>query len=146
MPPSDHKKILVIDDEPSIVAYLTAVLEDEGYAVCSTTQAEEAFDMARSERPDLVTLDIMMPKLSGITVYQELKLDPELGRTPIVFVSAFSRTNDFRDRSFRKIIPDERVPMPEAYIEKPIDVPLFLDTVASLTDSAVSADTQDDDT
>jgi CheY-like chemotaxis protein len=133
-----RRKILVVDDEPSIVAYLTSLLEDNGYETCSVTDAMEAMTAVREESPDLITLDIMMPKRSGITLYQDLKLDPELRTIPIVFVSAFSRTNDFRPGSFRKMVPDERVPVPEAYIEKPIDIPVFLEAVASLLGPATA--------
>ncbi len=129
---SSRKKVLVIDDEPSIVTYLTMVLEDDGYEVCSTTDAELAMAVAREQTPDLILLDIMMPKRSGIALYQDLKLAPALRAIPVVFVSAFSRTNDFRPGSFRKMVPDERVPIPDAYVEKPVDVPSFLETVASL--------------
>lgn len=125
-------KILVIDDEPSIVAYLMAVLEDEGYETCSATDAEQGLALARREAPDLITLDIMMPRRSGIALYQDLKLDSVLQYIPVIFVSAFSRTNDFRPASFRKMVPDERVPVPEAYVEKPIKVSEFLEVVADL--------------
>jgi CheY-like chemotaxis protein len=80
----------------------------------------------------------MMPSRSGIALYQDLKLDPELRRIPVVFVSAFSRSSDVGPASFRKVIPDERVPVPEAYIEKPVVIPEFLETVARLIDSARS--------
>jgi CheY-like chemotaxis protein len=129
---SDIRKVLVIDDEQAIVTYLRTVLEDEGYETCSAGDAEEALAVAREQQPDLITLDIMMPKRSGIALYQDLKLDPGLCRIPVVLVSAFSRNNDFRSVSFRKIVSDERVPVPEAYVEKPINVADFLKTVASL--------------
>lgn len=135
---SDRKKVLVIDDEPSIVAYLTTVLEDERYETCSAMDAEDGLAVAREQRPDLITLDIMMPKRSGIALYQELKLDPELRGIPVVFVSAFSRTSDVGPASFRKVIPDERVPVPEAYVEKPLVVAEFLETVGRLIQSARS--------
>jgi len=132
------RKILVIDDEPSIIAYLTTVLEDEGYVTCSTSDPLAALDVAQQHRPDLITLDIMMPKRSGIAFYQILKRDAELGAVPVVFVSAFARASDFRSTVFRKMVPDETIPAPEAYVEKPIDVASFLRTVASLIDAGDS--------
>jgi len=134
----DRKKVLVIDDEPSIVTYLVTVLEDEGHETCSATDAEEALIVAREQRPDLITLDIMMPKRSGIALYQDLKLDSALCDTPVIFVSAFTRANSFRPDSFRRMVPDERVPIPEAYIEKPINVASFLDTVHRLSGATAS--------
>ncbi len=132
MTASNSKRVLIVDDETSIVAYLTAILEDEGYETAATTNAQEARDLAREQRPDLISLDIMMPKRSGIALYQEFKLDQRLRDVPIIFVSAFSRTSDFGPSSFRRLVPDERIPFPDAYLEKPIRVPEFLDTVAGL--------------
>ena len=135
---SRRRKVLVVDDESSIVVYLTTVLDDEGYETCSATDAAEALTVAREQRPDLITLDIMMPKRSGLALYRDLKLDSQLCSIPVIFVSAFSRHNDFRPASFRKIVPDERIPIPEAYVAKPIDVASFLKTVAFLMKSVTS--------
>jgi CheY-like chemotaxis protein len=134
---SDKKKVLVIDDESSIVAYLTTVLEDEGYGTFSANDAEQGLAVVRERLPDLITLDIMMPKRSGIALYQDLKLDSKLRGIPVIIVSAFSQSNHFRPSSFRKMVPDKHIPLPDAYVEKPIDVAAFLETVASLTQSPV---------
>jgi CheY-like chemotaxis protein len=123
---------MVIDDEVSIVTYLTTVLEDNGYHTCATSDAETALALARRERPDLITLDIMMPRRSGIALYEELKGDAELRDIPVVFLSAFSRTGDVGPDPFRKMIRDEKLPGPDVYLEKPVVVPQFLQTVASL--------------
>jgi CheY-like chemotaxis protein len=135
---SDRKKVLVIDDEPGIVAYLTTVLEDEGFDSCSAVDAHEGLAAAREQMPDLITLDVMMPKKSGIAMYQELKLDSDLREIPVIFISAFGRNNDFRPESFRKMLPDENIPVPDAHLEKPIDVANFVATVNSLVGTAGS--------
>jgi len=129
---ADRKKILVIDDESSIIAYLTTVLEDNGYQTCSATDPQTALAVAREQSPDLVTLDIMMPKRSGVALYQDIKRDPQLRRIPVIFVTAFSRTDDFWPTAFRRVVPDGRIPLPEAYVEKPIHLATFLETVAFL--------------
>ncbi len=135
---SDRKKVLVIDDELSILAYLTTVLEDHGYEACSAADAEAALSIARERSPDLITLDIMMPRRSGVALYRELKLDPRLRDIPVVFLSAFSRSSTVGPDAFRKIMPDERVPVPQLYIEKPVVVPEFLEIVASLIEPTKS--------
>ena len=122
----------MIDDEPSITAYLTTLLQDDGYEAGSVLDAETALEVARQQMPDLITLDVMMPRRSGLRLYQELKLDPRLREIPVVFVSAFSRSSSVGPAYFRKMIPDERVPVPEVYFEKPVVVPEFLKTVAAL--------------
>ena len=128
----------MIDDESSIVTYLMTVLDDEGYETCSASDAEEALAVAREQLPDLITLDIMMPKRSGIALYRELKRDPELRGIPVIFITAFSRTNDLWSAAFRRMVPDESVPLPEAYLEKPIDVAVLLETVTFLIRCAAS--------
>ena len=131
----DHdlpKKVLVIDDEMSTILYLTTLLEDHGYATCSAQEAGQGLALARTQRPDLICLDIMMPKRSGMALYRDLKLDPELASIPTVFVSAFSRAEEFQGTHFRRLVPEVEVPEPEAFLEKPIDPPGFVDMVASL--------------
>ena len=125
-----NKKILVIDDEHTIVAYLTTLLEDNGYETCSATEALQGAAMAREERPDLICLDIMMPKRSGISLYQELKQNPVTRDIPVIFISAFNQVRDLREPTvFRKMIQDQTIPMPQACIEKPIVVDDFIQSI-----------------
>ena len=131
------KKVLIIDDEQSIVIYLTTVLEDGGYATCSAMDGQEGLIAARRERPDLVCMDIMMPKRSGVSLYQEIKRDPELRSIPVIFISAYNRIRDLRNPvTFRKMIPDTGIPQPELCMEKPIDVTEFLEAISRLTSDA----------
>jgi CheY-like chemotaxis protein len=130
----EMKKVLIVDDEQSILIYLTTVLEDSGYATCSAVDGEEGLRAARRERPDLVCLDVMMPKRGGVSLYQEIKRDPDLRPIPVMFISAYNRIRDLRDpEAFRKMIPDPAIPQPELCMEKPIKVPEFLAAVAELT-------------
>ena len=131
------KKVLIVDDEQSILIYLTTVLEDAGYATCSAIDGEEGLRVARRERPDLLCLDIMMPKRSGVSLYEDIKRDPELRSIPVVFISAYNQIRDLRDPvAFRKMIPDTVIPQPDLCMEKPIAVPEFLGAVAKLTGEA----------
>jgi CheY-like chemotaxis protein len=128
------KKVLVVDDERSIVIYLTTVLEDSGYATCSAIDGQEGLKVACKEKPDLICLDVMMPKHSGVSLYQEIKRHPELHTTPVIFISAYNRIRDLRDPvTFRKMIPDTAIPQPDLCMEKPIAVPDFLEAVSKLT-------------
>jgi len=128
------KKVLIVDDEQSIVIYLTTVLDDGGYATCSAMDGQEGLRLARAERPDLICLDVMMPKHSGVSLYKEIKRDPALKSVPVMFISAYNRIRDLRDPvTFRKMIPDTAIPQPELCMEKPIAVPEFLEAVSKLT-------------
>lgn len=80
--------ILIVDDEPEVHTVLGKMLVREGYAIQSAYNAEEAFEKVKTRRPDLIILDIMMPKVSGIEVCNSLKGDPETKDILILIVSA----------------------------------------------------------
>ena len=69
------KKIMVVDDEPDIITYLTTLLEENGYETESAKDGVDGLKKIRESRPDLVCLDILMPEKSGIGLYRELKKD-----------------------------------------------------------------------
>ena len=81
------KKILIVDDEPGLVTYIETLLQDNGYETVSAPDGEIGFEKLKNERPDLVALDISMPKKSGIRFYRDLKEDPELAKIPVVIVT-----------------------------------------------------------
>ncbi len=82
------KKVLVVDDSESIVNLISIKLSNEGYEVVKAYDGEEALDKAKIERPDLILLDVMMPKIDGKEVCRRLKADPEFSSTPIVMLTA----------------------------------------------------------
>jgi adenylate cyclase len=87
-------RILVVDDTPANVRMLQTRLAHEGYDVVVARDGEEALAVARERLPDLVLLDIMMPKLDGIEVCRRLKGDPAFPFTPIIMVTAMADTKD----------------------------------------------------
>lgn len=82
------KRILAVDDEPSIVKLVSATLTARGYDVVVAHNGEEALDKVRLEKPDLIVLDIMMPRMDGREVRRRLQADPATKSIPIVFLSA----------------------------------------------------------
>ena len=88
------KRVLVVDDEPNILRTLTFVLKKEGYDVSSATNGEEAMAEVRSSKPDLIFLDIMMPKKNGYEVCQEIKDDPNLSDIHIIMLTAKGQDAD----------------------------------------------------
>ncbi|AWI81296.1 two-component system response regulator [Parazoarcus communis] len=88
------KKILIADDEPNIVISLEFLMKREGFDVTVATDGEEAVNRIRGDRPDLVLLDVMMPKKSGFEVCQEIKADPELQSTRILMLTAKGRDTE----------------------------------------------------
>jgi len=86
--------ILVADDEPNIVISLEYLLKREGYTVVIARDGEEALQMIRRERPQLVLLDVMMPKKTGFEVCQEVRADDTLDATQILMLTAKGRDTD----------------------------------------------------
>ena len=89
-------KILVVDDEPALLRLMEFVLAREGHTMLTATNGEEALDEARRERPDLIVLDIMMPKMDGYQVAEAIRTDDELKHTPIIMLSAKAQEEDIQ--------------------------------------------------
>ncbi|MFH1530160.1 MAG: response regulator [Pseudomonadota bacterium] len=126
------KRILIIDDEPSVVMYLETLLQDNGYATATAGNGREGFEEAKRERPDLVCLDITMPEESGIRFYRNLKGDPELKSVPVVVVTAVTGYGGDSEPFEKFLSTRKQVPPPEAFFSKPIDRQEFLDAVGRL--------------
>lgn len=120
------KKILIVDDERDIVSYLEMILQDNGYETITAANGNEALEKVRTERPDLVTLDISMPEASGTRFYKELKTDPEFKATPVFIVTAVTGLGG-DSHAYEHFISSRRlVPAPEGYFPKPIDRESFI--------------------
>lgn len=89
-----RRKILIVDDEQEIRQFLNLVLRDRGHEVLTAAGAREGLTLARSEKPDLVLLDIMMPEVDGWTVLRQLKEDGETAGIPVAILSARSEASD----------------------------------------------------
>lgn len=88
------KKILIADDEPNIVISLEFLMKREGFDVSVANDGEEAVRSIRSDPPDLVLLDVMMPKKTGFEVCQEIKAEPELASVRILMLTAKGRDTE----------------------------------------------------
>jgi CheY-like chemotaxis protein len=126
------KKILILDDEPDVVTYLETLLQDHGYETIAAADGRTGIEKMRSERPDLVTLDISMPEKSGVRFYRELRDDPELAKTPVVVVTAVTGYG-LDPEGFRQFISTRKqVPPPEGFVAKPIDKEELLETIKKI--------------
>ncbi len=116
------KKILVVDDESDMRIFVSTVVETLGFEPIAAENGVEALQMAGSDPPALVILDVMMPKIDdGIQTYQQFKSDQKLSRVPIIMLSAIAKKTFFH--SIRMLSPrqDSQLSEPEAYMEKPPD-------------------------
>ena len=123
------KKILIIDDEPDSISFIGSILEDNDYEYISADNGVEGLELTRKEMPDLILLDLIMPEKSGITMFQELKRDPDLSHIPVVVVSGVSQVTGVDFRNFTSKVKDvdengsaeTTLAAPDDFVEKPID-------------------------
>ena len=113
-------RILIVDDSPTESFKISGVLKRHGHEVLAAESGEQALQVARDSKPDLILMDIQLPEVSGLEVTKWLKADDELQSIPVVAVTAFAMKGD-----------EEKIREGgcEAYISKPISVATFLDTV-----------------
>lgn len=126
-------KIMVIDDEPDIRMYLMAALEDNGYRTCDVGEGKSILDAVKDEEPDLIVLDIMMPRRSGVSVYKEFRTTETFKDIPVVIISGMLVAKDSIEEEFKKLVGDETIPLPNGFVEKPIKLPALLGLVEKLS-------------
>jgi DNA-binding response OmpR family regulator len=117
------KKILLVDDEVDFVEVVRVRLEDSGYEVLVAYDGEEGLERAEREEPDLIILDIMLPKISGFDVCRKLKIDENFKDIPIVMLTAKFQPNDIK---FGEAMGAD------AYITKPFEPQVLLGKIREL--------------
>jgi len=115
------KKVLIVDDDIDMTKLLSKIVEKSGYEAIAVKNGEEGMGKVRENRPDLIILDILMPRQSGIRMYRELKTDEPLKDIPVIMVSAIAKKSFFRSQEVLDESTGQSVPEPEAYIEKPAE-------------------------
>lgn len=133
-----HPQILIVDDEEANLVYVSQILEDHGFGFAVAHDGAEALEKMKECHPQLVLLDIMMPRKSGVGVFQRMKRDPELADIPIIVVTGASRVTGVNMRTGEEL-PKESYGddfvrgfgaklreqlaglTPDGFIEKPID-------------------------
>jgi len=121
-------KILVADDEPDFVTFVSTVLEDNGAEIITAHDGNQALELAKKEKPDLLTLDITMPGKSGIEVFELLRSDEELAEIPVCIMTG--------KPELRKLIYDRAVKPPEGYVDKPVDEDSIIRNVRKILELA----------
>ncbi|MFH1374165.1 MAG: response regulator [bacterium] len=123
---TEPKKILIVDDESDVIEWMTVFFEDNGYATISAVNGAEAFALAKSEKPNLVTLDISMDQESGMRALKNLQNTEETRDIPIIICTGVSPDlKRFIDRT-------KQLNTPAAFLEKPIDRDVLLSKVKEL--------------
>jgi CheY-like chemotaxis protein len=145
----DDKEVLIVDDNEENVAFMQEILEEMGLPFRVAQNGKEGMQALEEKRPDLVLLDIMMPRKSGVKVFQEMKRDPELEKIPIIIVTGLGeatgvdietgREEDkatYQDDIVRRFGAALRKQLagltPDGLVEKPIDPPQLMAKIKEL--------------
>lgn len=110
------KKILIVDDEQDIITFLDTLFKREGYETATAMNGVQALTVLKSEKPDLITLDLQMPQNTGTDFYRKIRRDQEYNRIPVIVISG---------------LPGRHlaIPKPEAVFDKPIDPEALIEAV-----------------
>ena len=119
----DKKKIMLVDYEPDILRTLEAFLKAEGYDVITAADGISALDKIRKEFPDLIVLDIMLPKLDGYKICRMLKFDERYSKIPIFIFTACAQ--EINEKKAKEVKAD-------CYITKPFQPEAFLAKIKEL--------------
>jgi twitching motility two-component system response regulator PilH len=115
------KKVLIVDDDPDVRLFNATVVEESGFTPIEAANGEEGLKIVKKDRPDLVILDVLMPKQSGIRLYRELKTDKALIGIPVIMLSGVAKRTFLRSQKALTEFGDKPVPEPENYLEKPVE-------------------------
>ncbi len=122
------KKILLVDDDPDFVEAVTMILESKHYKVAAAYGGIEGVQKAKTENPDLIVLDVMMPDKDGYAVCKELKANPPLDRIPILLLTAVAShvpTTRYTQQMGLETEADD-------YVEKPVEPDVLVKRVETL--------------
>ena len=115
------KKVLVVDDDPDVRLFSVTVLEENGYTPLEAANGEEGLKMIKKEKPELIILDVLMPRQSGIRLYRELKTDRSFKDIPIIILSGIAKKTFLRSQKALTEFGGKEVPEPKVYLEKPVE-------------------------
>src|SRR4030067_351656 len=122
------KKILIVDDDPDLVEAVTMILESKKYNVAAAYGGLEGLEKARTEKPDLIVLDVMMPDKDGYAVCKEMKADPKLSKIPILLLTAVVSkipTTHYTQQAGLATEADD-------YIDKPVEPEVLVKRIETL--------------
>ena len=117
------EKILIVEDNPENMRLLEMVLRAKNYTLLKATDGEEALDIALREQPDLIIMDIQLPKINGLEVTRKLRETPTFSHTPIIAITAYAMKGD-KERVIEAGC--------DAYLSKPINTRELPEIIAEM--------------
>ena len=126
------KKVLVVDDDPDVRLFSVTVLEENGFTPLEAANGEEGLKMIKQEKPELIILDVLMPRQSGIRLYRELKTDKSLKDIPIIILSGIAKKTFLRSQKALTEFGGKEVPEPRVYLEKPVEPEVLAEEIKKI--------------
>lgn len=136
---ASEKRILVVDDEPDVRNFLAACIEDAGFAVETAKDGEEALEKIRQNPPDLMTLDMVMPRTSGINVIRTLRQDQRWKNLPVIVITAHAH-DEFGSEDLKELVAFTSGVRPRYTLEKPVTPERLVKAISEILE--VQADTR----
>lgn len=114
-------KVLVVDDDPDVRSFVVTVLEENEYTPLEAEDGVEGLEVIIKEKPDLVILDVLMPRGSGIRLYRKLKTDDTLKGIPVIMFTGIAMRSFLKSQKALEEFSGGEVPKPDIYLEKPVE-------------------------
>jgi two-component system, OmpR family, phosphate regulon response regulator PhoB len=115
------KRVLVVDDDPDVRSFVMTVLDENRYMPLVAEDGVEGFEMIEKDPPDLVILDVLMPRGSGIRLYHKLKTTEKYKQIPVIMFTGIALKSFLKSQKVLDEFKGVTVPEPEIYLEKPVD-------------------------
>ena len=128
------KKVLVVDDDPDVRLFSVTVLEENGYTPLEAEDGEAGLKMIKKEKPDLVILDVLMPRQSGVRLYRELKTAKALKDVNVIILSGIAKKTFLRSQKALTEFGGSEIPEPEIYLEKPVEPDELAEVIKKVLD------------
>jgi CheY-like chemotaxis protein len=127
----DEVTVLVVDDEPDVVSYFSSVLEDAGLNVLTAYDGDQAMEILGKQHVDLISLDLVMPRKSGIRLFMELRRKPTWTGIPVVFVTGHAKDPDVK-ADMRAVMESSTLVGPSLCLEKPVTPESYLNHICEI--------------
>ena len=131
MDKAQDKTVLVVEDEPDVQAFLAATLEDAGFNVVTASNGQDGYNRVKEKKPDAITLDLVMPRQSGVLFYKRLRSNAKYTDIPVLIITAHAR-DDLGQEDFNEIMKGKEVPAPQGYMEKPVNPGVLVAKIAGM--------------
>ncbi|MBU1195938.1 MAG: response regulator [Proteobacteria bacterium] len=114
-------KVLVVDDDPDVRSFVVTVLEENQYIPLEAEDGVAGLEMIEKYKPDLVILDVLMPRGSGIRLYRKLKTNDHLQSIPVIMFTGIALRSFLKSQKVLDEFDNGTVPEPDIYLEKPVE-------------------------